>query len=168
MDRLIDRAAYVLYVAGAALSAVLIVIICYDCFARILFNAPFAGTAEIAAAALVLIAFAELPYAILHKKLLRVVFFYDRVGPLGRSMLNVLAYGVGTAFFFAIVYMSIEPTLHSIAIREFEGTDAFRLSVWPIRIAAMLLWAVSGIVCTRFLWLALCGKMNEREEQIPE
>ncbi|RZL05962.1 MAG: TRAP transporter small permease [Rubrivivax sp.] len=70
-----DRALLGLHVAGAAVLAFLTLVICYDVAGRLLFNRPFAGTAELASVGLVLLTFMQAPYVIRERKLLRVTFF---------------------------------------------------------------------------------------------
>lgn len=144
---------------GAVLAMALAAVICYDAGGRLLLNRPLAGTAEVAATGMVLLTFLQVPYAILRKKLLRVTFLRDLLGPLGRGVLDVLAYSCGAAFFLALFVTAWEPTLHALRIGEFEGTDAFRIPTWPLRVATTVLWLVAALVCLRFVVLAASGRV---------
>ena len=55
MKQLADRALLGLHLAGAVLLVGITAVICYDVAGRLLFNRPFAGTAELAAVCLVLL-----------------------------------------------------------------------------------------------------------------
>jgi hypothetical protein len=89
---------------------------------------------------MVLITFLQVPYAILHRKLLRVTFLLDRVPPGARAALDTLAFGVGAVFFAAIAVVAWAPLAHAVASGEFYGTNAFRIPAWPLRGATFLLW----------------------------
>jgi len=160
VDRALESATRVLHAIGAATIGLLTVVILYDAFGRLLFNRPFPGTTELAANAMVLITFLQMPYAILHGKLLRVTFLYDRLPRGGRAVLNALAFGVGAAFFAAIAAMGWAPLVHSIQSGEFYGTNAFRIAAWPLRGATFLLWLAAAAVCLRLVWLALTGRFD--------
>src|SRR5690606_17156848 len=92
-----DRALLGLHVIGAALLAAMVLVICYDVAGRLLFNRPYAGTAELTSAGLVLLTFLQAPHAIRQGKLLRVRFFLDRVPEAVRAALEVVAWAIGTA-----------------------------------------------------------------------
>jgi TRAP-type C4-dicarboxylate transport system permease small subunit len=166
LDRSLERTMRALHAIGAATIALLTVVILYDALGRLLFNRPFPGTTELAANAMVLITFLQMPYAILHGKLLRVTFLYDRVPRRARSALNALAFGVGAAFFTAIAVMGWAPLVHSIQAGEFYGTNAFRIPAWPLRGATFLLWLAAAAVCLRLVWLALTGRFDARADAV--
>ena len=164
VDRSLERATRALHAIGAATIALLTLVILYDACGRLLFNRPFPGTTELAANAMVLITFLQMPYAILHGKLLRVTFLYDRVPRGGRAALNALAFGVGAAFFAAIAAMGWAPLVHSVQSGEFYGTNAFRIPAWPLRGATFVLWLAAAAVCVRLVWLALTGRFDQPAE----
>ncbi|MBL8380285.1 MAG: TRAP transporter small permease [Burkholderiales bacterium] len=153
---------------GALLVVVMAAVIMYDALGRLLFNRPFAGTAELASTAMVVLTFLQVPYVILEKKLLRVTFLFDRVGPTARGALNVFAYLCGTLFFSVLFATSIEPALEGWRIGEYFGSAVFRIPGWPLRFATLFLWLVAALVCLYFLVEALRGRMTEREEQLPD
>lgn len=168
MEAFIERVALWMERLGAVLTIALILVIGYDVAGRLLFNRPFAGTPGLAATGLVLITFLQLPLVILHKKLLRVTYFYDLAGKLGRSALNALAYAVGAAFFLALVATSWEPLVGALRTGEFYGMDSFRIPAWPLRVLSLILWLIAALVCLFFLVQALRGRMTEAEHQIPD
>ncbi len=164
MTKWIDRGLLGLHVAGAAVVVALAGLVCWDVAGRLLFNRPFAGTAEIAGAGLVLITFLQTPYAISQQKLLRVTFLLDRVPAALRSQLNALAYLLGAAFFIAVAVASWEPAWHGLASGEFFGNDAFRVPAWPLRFGCMFLWTVASLVCLGFVAEGLRGRMTAATE----
>lgn len=164
-----DRALLGMHVAGALVLIVLTGVICYDVAARMLFNKPFAGTAELAGVGLVLLTFMQTPYVIRERKLLRVTFFLDRVPAAVRSQLNAFTYLLGAAFFIAMVIASWEPSLAGWNTGEFFGNDAFRIPAWPLRFGAIVLWVIAAMVCLGFVADGVRGRMGAREEeQLPE
>ncbi|MDA7416810.1 TRAP transporter small permease [Xenophilus arseniciresistens] len=163
MDKWTERGLLGLHVAGAVVVAFLSALVCYDVAGRLLFNRPFAGTAEITATALVLVTFLQAPYAIRQQKLLRVSFVLDRLPPALRSQFNALAYLLGAVFFIAIAGASWEPAWHGLASGEFFGNDAFRVPAWPLRFGCMVLWTVAALVCLGFVAQGLRGRMTATE-----
>lgn len=166
VDRSLERTTRALHAVGAATIALLTVVILYDALGRLLFNRPFPGTTELAANAMVLITFLQVPYAILHRKLLRVTFLLDRVPPGARAALDTLAFGVGAVFFAAIAVVAWAPLAHSVASGEFYGTNAFRIPAWPLRGATFALWLAACLVCLRLAWLALTGRLAAPAESL--
>ncbi len=164
-----DRALLGLHVMGACVLIILTAVICYDVFARMLVNKPFAGTAELAGVGLVLLTFMQAPYVIRERKLLRVTFFLDRLPPALRSQLNAFTYLLGAAFFVAMVIASWEPSLAGWNSGEFFGNDAFRIPAWPLRFGSIVLWLIAAMVCIGFVADGVRGRMGAKEEeQLPE
>ncbi len=163
-DRLVESLSRALHAIGAASIALLTLVILYDVIGRLVLNKPFPGTTEIAANAMVLITFLQVPYAILHRKLLRVTFLYERVPAGTRNKLDVFAFGVGAMLFFAIAVVAWPPFVHSVQAAEFYGTDAFRIPAWPLRGVAMILWVAAGAVCSWLAWLSLVGRLPPADD----
>lgn len=164
----IDRALLGLHVMGACVLGILTLVIFYDVAARIFFNKPFAGTAELVGVGLVLLTFMQAPYVISQRKLLRVTFFLDRLPPAVRSQLNACTYLLGAAFFVAMVIASWEPSIAGWNSGEFFGNDAFRIPAWPLRFGSIVLWVVAAAVCMGFVTEGVRGRMGAEEEQLPE
>jgi len=132
---------------GAALLAAMTAIICCDAVARVAFNAPFAGTTEIVAALVVVVTSLQLPYVLIRGLLLRVTFVLDWLPATFARLLDGVAFAVGFAFFAAIASTSVHPLLNSIAKAEYEGTMDFQIPLWPLRLATLVLWALSAGIC---------------------
>lgn len=167
IERNVETVAHALHVLGAATIALLTMVILYDAAGRLLLNRPFAGTTELAANAMVLITFLQLPYTILHRKLLRVTFLVERVPRTARAALDTLASGVGAVLFAAVAAAAWAPLVHSVAAGEFYGTDAFRIPAWPLRAATFGLWLAAGLVCARLAWMAARGRLPALDD-LPE
>lgn len=155
MKHWLDRALLGLHVLGAVLLAAMVVVILGDVVGRLVWNRPFAGTAELTGAGLVLLTFLQAPHVMREDRLLRVTFFYERVPPLLRSALAVLAWSIGAAVFLSFVVAGWEPALAGWRRGEFYGNDAFRLPAWPLRFGALLLWVVAIAVCLGWVAQAL-------------
>jgi len=166
VDRAIESATRALHAVGAATITLLTVVILYDALGRMLFNRPFPGTTELAANAMVLTTFLQVPYAILHRKLLRVTFLLDRVPASLRATLDGVAFATGAALFAAIAVVAWPPLVHAVRAGEFYGTDAFRIPAWPLRGAAFVLWWAAGLVCLRLAWLAVTGRLQPPVEDL--
>lgn len=157
MKRWFDRTLLGLHVLGAAVLAGMVAVICYDVLGRLLFNRPFAGTAELTGAGLVLLTFLQAPHAMREGKLLRVTFVLERVPPAVRNALSALAWGIGTAVFVAFVLAGWEPALAGWHSGEFYGNDAFRLAASPLRFGTLVLWIVAAATCLGLVVEALRG-----------
>ncbi|NLD56214.1 MAG: TRAP transporter small permease [Burkholderiaceae bacterium] len=168
MKQLADRALLGLHLAGAVLLVGITAVICYDVAGRLLFNRPFAGTAELAAVCLVLLTYLQTPYVIRERKLLRVTFFLDRMPPALRSQMNAFAYFLGGALFIALVIASWEPALYGLASGEFYGNDAFRIPAWPLRFGTLVLWVIAALVCLGYMAEGVRGRLRSVEDQLPE
>jgi TRAP-type C4-dicarboxylate transport system permease small subunit len=153
-----DRALLGFHALGAVLLAAMVAVICYDVLGRLLFNRPFAGTAELTGAGLVLLTFLQAPHAMREGKLLRVTFFLDRVPPAVRSAMSALAWAVGAAVFAVFVLAGWGPAVEGWRSAEFYGNDAFRLPASPLRLATLALWIVGAAVCIGFVVEALRGR----------
>jgi TRAP-type C4-dicarboxylate transport system permease small subunit len=161
MKSWIDRALLGLHMLGAALLAAMVGVICYDVLGRLLFNRPFAGTAELTGAGLVLLTFLQAPHAIREGKLLRVTFVLERVPPGLRHALSALAWAVGAAVFVVFALAGWAPALEGWHSGEFYGNDAFRLPAAPLRFATLVLWLLGAAVCIGFVVEALRGRSGD-------
>lgn len=164
MKAWVDRALLGLHVAGACVLIVLTGVIFYDVAGRLLFNRPFAGTAELAGVGLVLLTFMQTPYVIKEQKLLRVTFFLNLMSPRLRSYFNAFTYVLGAAFFIAMTIASIDPAMAGFENGEFYGNDGFRIPAWPLRFGSIVLWVVAALVCIGFVVEGVCGRLGAKEK----
>lgn len=147
MKSWVDKFLQGLHVVGAIISAALAVLIVYDVLGRLLFNRPFAGTAEIAGVALVFLTYLQAPHVIQKEKLLRVTILTDRLPDVAKRICTAFAYLVGAIFFICVAAFSWTPLQEALVTSEFFGSDAFRVPAWPLRIFTLLIWIVSAAVC---------------------
>ncbi|WP_223478976.1 TRAP transporter small permease [Oricola indica] len=147
-----DLGAILVFVAGA--------LIVVDVVLRMVFGSPFAGTADLVAIALVLVTFLQAGKALLQGRLLQITLLLDKLPLKLQQAAMVAANIVGAGLFIGLAYISIEPIRQSIENHEFFGTDAFRVTAWPIRISVAVLWVVLGI--------AFLVKAFDRRRELPQ
>ena len=149
-------------ILASAWIAFLAFFITWDVVARGVFSAPLTGTAEIVAHSLVAITFLQLPAAIAHGSLLRATVIYDRLGTVGKRIVNTLAYLFGLAFFTAILVGGWSNLVTGWQIREFAGHGALRVPIYLVR---TLVFAFSLYACLIYLLLIQSVWVAGYEEQ---
>lgn len=161
MKSWVDKFLQGLHIVGAMISAALAVLIVYDVLGRLLFNRPFAGTAEIAGVALVFLTYLQTPHVIQKEKLLRVTILTDRLPDVGKRICTAFAYLVGALFFISVAAVSWTPLQEALITSEFFGSDAFRVPAWPLRIFALVIWIIIAAVCIGLSLKALRASSND-------
>ena len=111
----------------------LMMLITVDVLSRLFFNKPLRGTPELVRFSLVIIAFLQLPYVLWKDTHVRSTVFYDKVGPMGKDIIDILAAVIGIVVFVMLIRSSINPFLQSIRVGEFEGEGALRIPATPAR-----------------------------------
>lgn len=166
MKTWIDKAVLGAHVTGAGILIAMTLLILYDILGRLLFNRPFAGTAELVGVGLVLVTFMQTPYVLRQQKLLRITFLLDRLpGPV-RSQLSAFAYLLGAAFFLVIAMVAYEPAIVGWRTEEFFGNDAFRIPAWPLRFGTLILWVISGFLCLGFVADGVRGRLCAKTDEL--
>lgn len=166
MKTWIDKAVLGAHVTGAGILIAMTLLILYDILGRLLFNRPFAGTAELVGVGLVLVTFMQTPYVLRQQKLLRITFLLDRLpGPV-RSQLSAFAYLLGAAFFLVIAMVAYEPAIVGWRTGEFFGNDAFRIPAWPLRFGTLILWVISGFLCLGFVADGVRGRLCAKTDEL--
>ena len=112
---------------------VLVILISIDVFGRVLFHKPFKGTPELVSFSIVVIAFLELPYVLWKGGHVRSTVFYDKVGPMGKDIIDLIAALIGALVFIILIKSSMNDFIKSIIVREFEGEGALRIPTSPAR-----------------------------------
>ncbi|HCC36148.1 MAG TPA: TRAP transporter small permease [Treponema sp.] len=112
---------------------VLMTLISIDVFGRALFNKPFRGTPELVSFSIVVIAFLELPYVLWTNGHVRSTVFYDKVGPLGKDIIDLIAALIGIVVFVMLIKSSMNDFIKAVRIGEFEGEGALRIPTSPAR-----------------------------------
>ena len=131
------RASRILNIWAAAWMAALGVLIIVDVTGRALVNRPVTGVPELVAASLVGIAFLQLPYSILSRMMIRTTVLRDAFPASLRKWLDALTALLGFAFFALLAYGSWEPMIESWSNLEYEGSEAFKVPIYPIRAVVM-------------------------------
>ncbi|MFV0335035.1 MAG: TRAP transporter small permease [Tropicimonas sp.] len=145
MRKALNHVGSVLADAGTAATYLAAGLILYDVIARLGFGRPFNGTTDLVAVTLVLVTFLQGIKAVLQDRLLRVTLLLDTLPlPLLR-IITAVANLVGAALFLCLAWISGEPIQQAIETQEFFGTDAFRLTTWPIRVGVAILWVILAL-----------------------
>ncbi|MHC5655513.1 TRAP transporter small permease [Stappia sp.] len=145
MERFIKRAAGLLADIGSLVVYLSAALIVYDVVARIAFGKPFAGTADLVAIALVLVTFLQAMKALLQDRLLQMTLLLEKLPERLLSLAMGAANLVGAALFLCLAAIAVEPTMQAYRTHEFFGTDAFRVTAWPVRLAVAVLWCLLAI-----------------------
>lgn len=112
---------------------VLMVLISIDVFGRALFNKPFKGTPELVSFSIVIIAFLELPYVLWMNGHVRSTVFYDKIGPMGKDIIDFIAAFIGVVVFAMLIKSSLNDFIKAVRVGEFEGEGALRIPTSPAR-----------------------------------
>jgi TRAP-type C4-dicarboxylate transport system permease small subunit len=112
---------------------VLMALISIDVLGRGLFNKPFKGTPELVSFSIVIIAFLELPYVLWTNGHVRSTVVYDKLGPTGKDIIDLIAAVVGIAVFAMLIKSSMNDFIKAVRVREFEGEGALRIPTSPAR-----------------------------------
>ena len=145
MERFINRAASLLADLGSLVVYLCAGLIVYDVCARLAFGRPFAGTADLVAIALVLVTFLQAMKALLQDRLLQMTLLLEKLPGAVLKLAMTLANLVGAALFLCLAAISVEPIEQAYRTHEFFGTDAFRVTAWPVRLAVALLWCMLAV-----------------------
>lgn len=133
-----------------------------DVIGRSFFNAPLTGTSEIIKNSIVSITFLQLPLAIYRGGMIRAGVIFSAVGPQWRQSLRIFGTLLGLIFFAAIAYISWEPALQALAVREYEGEGSLRVPTWPLRFVVV---AMSAACAGTYLYLLALDLSGQRETE---
>jgi TRAP-type C4-dicarboxylate transport system permease small subunit len=137
---------------GAFWAMALAFLVIADIIGREAFSSPLPGTIEIVGNSVVAILFLQLPHAIAGGAMLRSTIVYDRLGELGRAVVDGLALALGLAFFVALAAGGWDDMIEGWRILEFEGEGALRVPVYPVRTLIVGLGLVAAAVYAALLW----------------
>ena len=152
IEQFVTRLVHTLLAVAAAIIFLLSFLVVADVIGRGVFNSPVKGTPEIVSMSIVIICFLLAAYAIQSGGMLRTDVIVSMFGRRGIAFADLVSGLLGAAFFFLIVWGSIEPALHAWTSNEFEGEGALRVPVWPARYIVML---GSALVIAIYLGQAL-------------
>lgn len=135
MERIVDMLSQALKYLAAALLIMVSLLIAADVTLRFFFNNPIDGVAEIVANGIVVIAFLQLAYAVRINGMLRSELLIDRLGMIGRRIMETINALLGALLCSLIAWASWSPMVRSIATSEFVGYAGFQMPAWPVRLA---------------------------------
>ena len=138
LQKILGRIFMVFHGVSSSWLFFLMVLISIDVLSRLFFNRPLRGTPELVRFSLVIVAFLQLPYVLWKDTHVRSTMFYDKVGPIGKDIIDILAASIGMIVFIMLIRSSINPFLQSIRVSEFEGEGALRIPATPARAFLML------------------------------
>lgn len=168
MRDLVYRSAFILHVAGAVMVAIISAVICVDVFARTVFDRPFIGVPDIAAVLMLLMTFSQLPWVILHGRLLRVEFVLAAIPGRLRPAADAIGFGAGLVVMGLLAWTGLAPMEHSLTSGEYYGNPVFSIPAWPVRITVEILWAYACLVCLYIVVESLRGNDPIEKDTNPE
>ncbi|MFP3040639.1 TRAP transporter small permease [Treponema primitia] len=133
VQRILGRIFTVFQGVSSAWLFILMVLISIDVIGRVLFNTPFKGTPELVSFSIIIIAFLEVPYVFWAGGLVRSTVLYDKVGPTGKDIIDLIAAVIGIVVFSMLIKSSLNDFIKAIRVREFEGEGALRIATSPAR-----------------------------------
>ena len=132
---------------GSIVIVLSIFMVAMDILARTLFQAVIPGTVELVSNAVLLITLLFMPDAIVTGTIFRVELVYQRVNNSGKSKIDAISAALGFTIFSILCITSANSAFDAVINAEYEGSDFFRLPSWPVRSAAMLIWALCAYIC---------------------
>ncbi|MBF0280618.1 MAG: TRAP transporter small permease [SAR324 cluster bacterium] len=146
-----DRLSKFLMVAAAAGAFGLSFLVMANIVGRYAFDSPIDGTAEVVAAAIVIIVFLQAGYAIRSRSMLMADFLVVLLPEKVQRTLLAIGYLLGAAFFLMIITGGWEESILSYVEGEYEGEGARQVASWPAR------WTVlfgSAVALVNYLVMA--------------
>lgn len=139
------------------------IVICLDVLSRALFNAPFAGTAEIVGNSVVAIVFLQLPAAVHSGGMLRAEILDVFLSPAALRFVHAFGFFLGAGLFLAVAVSAWAPMLEAWSISEFAGNEStVQIPLYPIRTLLVLMSVLASI---NFMLLAV-GNLRTREQKV--
>jgi TRAP-type C4-dicarboxylate transport system permease small subunit len=153
---------------GALLTFVLMVIIFIDVAGRVFFNKPFAGTAEVAREAVVVIAFSMFSWAAFQRRHVRSTMVVAKLPATMGKIVDITSYLIGFSAFIVIIYSNWGPAIESIVDMEFEGEGALRIPTFPTYWVILLGSVLMAWQCLRSAYISLKRGTDFSENKKPE
>lgn len=118
----------------ASISIFLIMmLITADVISRLFLNKPFAGTGEIVSMIIIIVCFLEIPYVAVKGGHVRSTLLYDKVGPKGKHIIDIIASACGIFVYLCIIRASWKGFMNAIAIGESEVAGSVKIPTVPGR-----------------------------------
>lgn len=140
-----DRLSKLLMILAATLTFAVSFLVLADIIGRGAFNFPIHGTAEMVAAAIVIIVFLQVGYAIRSRSMLRADFLVTHLPDIVQRVLLAFGYLLGVFFFLMVITGGWQESILSFVENEFEGEGALRVPSWPARWTVLLGSAVAMV-----------------------
>jgi len=140
---------------SGALASIFVFIVMFwttsDVIARVVFNSPITGTAEIIKVAVVCVVFLQIPFAVLSRKMIFSELIVGRFGGIARILANLLRDVLTLACFLFICLANWGPMLHSWRILQYDGEGALRVPVYPLFTCIQIGSIVAVIISIKFV-----------------
>lgn len=162
IDRMLERFLSIMDGIASISIFLIMILITADVLSRLIFNKPFAGTAEIVSSIIIIVCFLEIPYVAVKGAHVRTTMLYDKVGVKGKLVIDIIAALLGILVYSFIIRASWGNLFHAINIGEAEIAGSFRVTTVPGRFAIifgsglMVLEFVAQIV--KFSYKLITGK----------
>lgn len=158
---LVRRCSTLLADLGTLIAMAIAFLILYDIVMRLAFGRPFVGTTDLVAVSLLVVTFTQAPKALLLGKFLEVSVLTDRLPDRVRNLVAALGNILGAGVFLGLAITSIHSIDQALVLKEFFGSDAFRIPVAPIRIGITFTWIVFVLCFLLMATNALKGKRHD-------
>lgn len=152
INKFLDRIAQTLLACAALLSFALAFVVCADIVGRYFFGKPLKGTPEMAAMAIVIVAYLQAPYAVRSGSMLAVDALYMHYPTRLKSLVSLVGSLLGMFLFALICAGGYEHAVDAWVSGEYEGEGALRVPAWPARWVLVVGTALASI---SYLTLAL-------------
>ena len=120
------------WIAAAAVFVIMLLITA-DVMSRLLFNKPFAGTAEIVSSIIIVVCFMEIPHVAAKGAHVRSTTFYDKMSNTWKCVTDILAALIGVIVYACIIRASWANFINAIKIGEAEIAGSLRITTVPGR-----------------------------------
>lgn len=134
IDRGILKIITVMNIMATAWIFAMIMFVVVDVTGRIVFKSPLTGTPEIVKVSNPAIAFLQIAYVLWLGAHVRTTIILDRISPVKRALIDILACLMGIAVFSLNFYSGWSLTATAWSVGEYEGEGALRVPTTPVRI----------------------------------
>jgi len=122
-----------LNVIGSIWVFLMMLLITADVVGRAFFNNPLFGVPELVKVSLVGLIWCQMAHTLKIGAHLRSTILLDRMTPLARRLVEILACVMGAIIFALIVYSGWDSMIEGWRIGEFEGEEPVRVPTSPVR-----------------------------------
>jgi C4-dicarboxylate transporter, DctM subunit len=163
VDRWLGRVSFALAMIGCIWLGGLAVLVCVDVIGRAR-GAPVPGVVEIAATSVVAVAFLFLPYTMHRRGHVRSTMIRNRLPTRAQTVIDVIAYGLGTVIFAAVAWASWERMVRAWVTSEYAGEGALRVPAAPTRTVLLIAVILMALECAVAAVRSVTGTSTYRPE----